>query len=172
MASVAIAQVSYTATDISGNTWEYTYTVTNGGMATPLGEFTVFFNLGQYTNLMVESSPGNWSSIAAQPDPGLPASGFFDAQALNAGLAPGATLGGFSAEFTYLGQGTPGTQLFNMVNPNTYATLSAGYTTLTGSMHQAPEVDPATAISALTLLLGGLEVLRGRGADGPRLIAK
>jgi len=166
--AAANAQVSYTATDISGNTWQYNYTLTNNTSINPIGEFTVFYTLGQYSNLTVESSPGNWSPIVAQPDSGLPADGFFDAQALDAGLAAGKSAGGFSVDFTYLGQGTPGTQLFNIVNPYTYATLSTGYTTLAGSTHQAPEIDPASAAGAMTLLLGSLVVLRGRKVDTPK----
>ncbi len=31
-------------------------------------------------------------------------------------------------------------------------------------VYQAPEIDPATAVSALTLLAGGLAIVRGRRA--------
>lgn len=122
--------ITYTATDVGGSTWQYDYSLTNNSEPSDIGEFTTFFTLSQYSNLSVESSPGNWSSIVAQPDPGLPADGFFDGQALDAGLAPGQTQGGFAVRFTWLGQGAPGAQTFNIVDPSTFATLEAGTTTL------------------------------------------
>jgi len=169
IASSANAQVSYTATDISGSTWEYNYTITND-LTVNLTEFTTFFNVGQYNNLEVVSAPSNWEGgggvLAINPDPSLPAAGFFDAEAADAGLAPGASQGGFSVEFTYLGGGTPGPQLFNFVDSSTYATLEAGNTTLASSSGtgptQAPEMDPSSLVAALTLLLGLLAVTRSR----------
>jgi hypothetical protein len=162
----ANAQVSYTATDISGSTWEYTYTIDNSVLSSNLTEFTTFFALGQYSNLAVLSSPGNWSPIVAQPDAGLPADGFYDAVALDAGLAAGASQTGFSVEFTYGGAGTPGSQLFNIVDSNTFATLATGQTTLAGGgVTSAPEIDPSSLIGAMTLLLGGLAMIRGSAKD-------
>jgi len=156
------AQVSYTATDLNGSTWQYDYTITNSFVPTNVGEFTVFFTLGQYSNLSVETSPGTWSSIVAQPDPNLPADGFFDSQALNNGLAPGGTQSNFSVDFTWLGTGAPGPQTFDIVDTNDYSTLYAGTTTSGSSVAQAPEIDPRSGVGAVVLLLGGLTVLGGR----------
>jgi len=164
----ANAQVTYTATDISGSTWEYDYTVSNSVLSSSLTEFTTFFTLGQYSNLVTETSPGNWSPIAAQPDPGLPADGFYDVLALDSGLASGGSQSGFSVQFTYLGSGTPGSQLFNFVDSSSFATLFAGQTTLSSGGSggsgptSVPEIDPSALVSAMTLLLGALAVMRGR----------
>lgn len=166
----ANAQVSYAATDISGSTWQYTYTVTNNLSSVNLSEFTTFFALGEYSNLTLMSAPGNWSPIVAQPDPGLPADGFYDSVALDSGLTKGSSQGGFSVEFTYNGPGTPGSQVFNFVDSNSFATLGAGQTTLTsagsgggtGGTVGAPEIDPSSSVAAMTLLLGALAVMRGR----------
>jgi hypothetical protein len=168
MVPSAHAQVSYTATDISGSTWEYNYTITNN-LNVNLTEFTTFFTLGQYTNLDVLSAPSNWEggggALAVNPDPSLPADGFFDAEASDAGLAPGASQGGFSVEFTYLGTGTPGAQLFNFVDSSSFAMLEAGNTALSsggsGAM-SAPEIDPSSWTAAITLLLGALALVRGQ----------
>ena len=161
-------RLSYTATDISGSTWEYNYTITNN-LTVNLTEFTTFFTLGQYTNLDVLSAPGNWEggggALAINPDPSLPADGFFDAEASDAGLAPGASQGGFSVEFTYLGTGTPGAQLFNFVDSSSFATLEAGNTTLSSGGSgtvSAPEIDPSSWAVAMTLLLGMLALVRGQ----------
>jgi hypothetical protein len=43
------------------------------------------------------------------------------------------------------------------------STNTAGATTVTGSV-SAPEIDPASAMAGLTLMLGMLAVLRGRSA--------
>jgi hypothetical protein len=148
LGAAAHAQVTYTATDVSGSTWQYNYTFTNNLASGNIGEVTVYYALGSYEGLSVASSPGNWSPLVAQPDPSLPADGFFDVQATDAGLASGNSVSGFAVDFTWLGAGTPGSQVFNIVNP---AGISA-----------APEVDAGTAGAALTLLGGALLVLRGR----------
>jgi hypothetical protein len=173
----ANAQVTYTATDISGSTWEYNYTITNdiAGGTTNLSEFTAFFGASTYSNLAVVSAPSNWEgqggAIAVQPDPIL-GPGFYDAVASDAGLAFGASQGGFSVEFTYLGTGTPGPQEFNFVDPNSFTALVDSYTTLASSSSSSsgggggttsvPEIDPASTLCAMTFLLGMLIVMRGR----------
>jgi hypothetical protein len=165
--STANAQVTYTATDVSGTTWQYDYSITNP-LAVAIQEFTVFFDVSQFSNLTVQASPNTWNSIVAQPDPGLPADGFFDSLALNNGLAPGATQGGFSVQTTFSGAGKPGSQLFNFVDSITFEILSSGDTTPAshggggGGGFSAPEIDPSSAVAAVTLLLGGLAVIRGR----------
>jgi|SRR5271165_903011 len=159
----ANAQVTYTATDISGSTWQYNYTVTND-LTVNLTEFTTFFSLGQYSNLVTESAPGTWSPIVAQPDPNLPNDGLYDSLALDSGLATGATESGFSVQFTYLGTGTPGSQLFNFVDCSGFpcVTLAAGDTTLSGGTVAVPEIDTASTLGAMTFFLGMLVVMRGR----------
>jgi hypothetical protein len=171
--AAANAQVTYTATDISGETWQYDYTI-NNPLLVPASEFTIFFNQNQFSNLSVLASPASWSSIVAQPDPGLPADGFFDTLSLTTGLLPGASQSGFSVQTTYSGTGTPGSQIFNIVDSVTFAILSLGETTSAssggggGGGLMAPEIDPASAASALTLLMGSLAVLRGYRASGGR----
>jgi len=44
-------------------------------------------------------------------------------------------------------------------------TTTGGTVTVTSGTATAPEIDPASALSALTLLLGGVMVLRGSGAS-------
>jgi len=153
--------ISYTATDVSGSTWDYNYTVTNNTAST-INEFTIFASLGQFSNLSIASSPSSFNSVVLQPDAGIPADGYFDALSNSGGLTAGATLSGFSMQFNYLGSGTPGSQLFNIVDPTTFNTLGAGYTTAGGGVTQAPEINSGSAPGAITLLLGSLLVLRAR----------
>ena len=173
-ASVALAPVAgatvitYDASPIGGSTWQYDYSVTNNSLSTPIDEFTIFFSLAKYSNLTVQNSPGSWDSLVAQPDPLLPASGFFDSLAIAGGLAPGKTQSGFSTQFTYKGTGTPGSQLFNIVDSITIAIQDFGDTQPSthggGGGMAAPEIDPSSFASAITLLLFSVAALSGRRA--------
>ena len=108
LTDVRAQTISYMATDVSGITWDYNYRITNNTAST-ISEFTIFASLGQYANLSVASSPSSFNSLVVQPDPAIPADGYFDAQANSAGLADGATLSGFAMQFTYLGSAAAGT---------------------------------------------------------------
>lgn len=126
--SVHATTVIYDVTNISGNRWENTYTVANDTLSIDIEEFTIFFTVGDFENLAVGSAPANWDPLVIQPDTVFPDDGFYDALALSAGIAPGSSLGGFSVQFDYLGTGTPGSQLFEIINPDTFESLDSGFT--------------------------------------------
>jgi hypothetical protein len=157
--------ITYDAVQIGGSTWQYDYSVTNNSLSAPIDEFTIFYSLAKYSNLTVQRSPGSWDSLVAQPDPLLPSSGFFDSLAIAGGLAPGKTLSGFSTQFTYKGTGAPGSQLFNIVDSNTIAILDFGNTQPGRGGMAAPEIDPSSFASAMTLLMFGVAALSGRRAQ-------
>ncbi len=158
--SVSAATITYSTTNVTGNTWLYDYTITNDTLGTPLEEFTIYFDVALYANLVVESSPTDWDPLAVDPDPLLPDDGFFDSVALISGIAPGDTLSGFSVSFDFLGAGMPGAQPFDIVDPNTFAVLENGFTT------------PATVVpvpAAVWLFGSGLLMLAGRLRPARRL---
>ena len=150
VSGVYATTIMYDLSNLGADRWEYTYSVTNNSMSSSIEEFTIYFDLGLYENLAVGSTPTEWDAIVIQPDPAL-GDGFYDALALVTGIAPGATVSGFSVSFDWLVAGIPGSQLFEVVDPITFDILDSGNT--------APVPEPAT----LLLLGSGLIGLIGIG---------
>lgn len=139
----------YTVESISGPDWRYLYTIENNTLLQTIDEFTLYFDRTRYANLAVQSSPSNWDSLVVQPDDAIPADGYFDSLSLIEGIAPGASLSGFSVMFTYLGSDTPGPQPFDIVDAS-FNVIDSGVST--------PVPEPTTA----WLFVGGLLMLLGR----------
>ncbi len=126
----AATTVTYGLTNISGNTWQYSFSVSNDSLMVDIEEFTIYFDYTAYENLAFPASPATWDPLVVQPDTGLPDNGFYDALLFSgSGIGSGQTLGGFTVQFDYLGAGTPGTQYFEIVDPNTFAAIDNGQTT-------------------------------------------
>jgi hypothetical protein len=70
--------------------------------------------------------------------------------ALGLGIAPNTVLSGFSVEFDFLGAGIPSSQLFDIIDPNTFAVLESGTTS------------PVPIPGSIILMLSGLAALRLR----------
>lgn len=143
--------ISYDVQSLGSTTWEYTYTVANDTLGADIEEFTIWFDLALYGNLVATATPADWDPLVIQPDPGIPDDGFYDALALVAGIAPGDSLGGFSVSFDYLGSGTPGAQLFEVIDPATFDLLDEGTTARAAA---GPGPGPAIPEPATGLLLG------------------
>lgn len=127
IAGASIVHYDVSQVDAATHTWQYDFSVTNDSLSGDLGEFAVFFDVGLYSNLQLIASPAGWDSLVVQPDPALPDAGFFDALALGAGLAPGASLGGFSVSFVFAGAGAPGAQAFSIYDAD-FAVIDSGRT--------------------------------------------
>lgn len=126
-ASAMSASIFYEVDALGGNSYNYHYTIENQTVD-PIEEFTIFFELGLYENLVVTTTPLDWDSFVAQPDAQLPDDGFFDSLALVSGIQFGDLLSGFSVQFDYLGAGTPGSQFFEIIDPITFDPISDGFT--------------------------------------------
>jgi hypothetical protein len=128
--SVYATTIFYDLDNLGGNQWQYTYTVSNDSLATPIEEFSIYFDYGLYDNLTVTSSLINWSELAVSPQLilGVPQDGFYDALTLLAGIAPGDIESGFSVSFDWLGSRNPGAQYFDVVYPNDFSVIDSGQT--------------------------------------------
>ncbi len=125
--AVQATPIFYEVQNLSGNSWEYTYTVDNQ-LATAIEEFTIYFELGVYENLAITGSPtSDWDGFAAEPDPLLPDDGFADWLTFGLPIAPGETLGEFSVMFDYLVAGTPGSQFFETLDSG-FEVIGEGFT--------------------------------------------
>lgn len=145
------AKITATGTPLSGNTWSAQFNVANDGTPTTISGFTIYFPAAEFTSLTLIASPSTWDALVIQPDLALPAAGFLDSLAISAGdeLALGQSVGGFEIGFTFLGQSTPASLAFDIVDRN-YTVLFSGYTT---ELVAPPVPEPPTlAILALGLL--------------------
>jgi hypothetical protein len=153
LADATIIYFDVTEIDASTQRWQYDFTVENNTLAAAITEFTVFFELGQYANLTIVASPASWDSLVTQPDPALPDDGFFDSLALAGGIAPGATLGGFSVSFNFLGVGTPGPQSFDILDAD-FNVVDSGRTRPNGMV--AVSAPGSLALFVVALLAMGV----------------
>lgn len=149
--------ITYEATNISGSQWECTYSVTNDTLGADIEEFTIYFDLGLYDNLVATDTPYDWDPLVINPDPNIPDDGYYDALAWSVGIAPGETLSGFTVMFDYLGPDAPGSQYFEVVDAWTWEVLDSGDT-----VHAAaePVPEPATFFLIGTGLLGIIGIRR------------
>ncbi len=128
--TVQAVPMSYQTDKLTGNSWEYTYTINNTS-SSAIDAFTVYFSPVLYENLMITDSPSaDWDGLAVEPDIHLPDDGFADWLTLGVPVNVGETLSGFTVAFDFLGMGAPGSQSFEVVDPVTFAVLSAGVTVL------------------------------------------
>jgi len=143
--------IIYGTSDLGAGRWQYTYEVTNNSLTVPIEEFTLWFDYDLYANLAVETpaTPADWDQLVLQPEPVLLDDGAYDAKTLGAGISLGQTLGEFAVTFDFSGIAEPGSQPYDIIDPQTFQTIDSGITT--------PE--PATL---LLLGLGGMILRRKR----------
>lgn len=151
--------VQYNLVPLGSNNYRYVYTVENNGSlgaGVEVSLFDVMFDPALYAETSLSATTpvplgDNWDEIFLTSAPGLPAA--YDALALAGGVADGATVGGFSVDFTWLGAGTPGNQPFAIYDPVNFDVLEEGVT--------ASDAVPLPA--ALWLLGSGIMTLLGFG---------
>lgn len=157
-AQAAAVSASYSL--VSGNTWQASFSFSNGAGDEAAPGLTVFFDHGLYANLGNAVAPAGWGPLVIQPDAVLGA-GFFDAYAddeLAGALQPGQTLGGFSVQFDYFGGGTPGTLAYEFYRLNENGVLISLQTGTTTTVPAGTELPEPTTLwlgaAAVAALLG------------------
>lgn len=100
--SLHAASVDYSLRNVSGNTWEYDFTLTTVAPLAPNNGFSVYFDVGEAENLTPISNPPDWSVLTIEPGSFIGDSrGFYDALSQN-GLAAGVSLSGFILQLDWL----------------------------------------------------------------------
>jgi len=133
-----MTQIWYSAEELDGGRWQYNYELVNISLTypgpppayRPIEEFTIWFEYGLYDNLAVETpdTPAGWDQVVWQAEPVLLDDGGYDAKASGAGIPPGRSVGGFAVSFDWLGEGEPGPQFYEIIDPATLETIDSGMT--------------------------------------------
>lgn len=108
-------EVTASREHLGGNRWLYEYELDAFPYATGYG-FTVYFDPEQFASLTVAAPAphADWNAVVLQPDPGLGAEGYYDAQALFDDATVDTV---FRVSFDWLGIGLPGPQPFEVREP-------------------------------------------------------
>ena len=150
--AVPMTKICYEPTEVGADRWQYNYEVTNISLAGAIEEFTIWFDIGQYDNLALETldpPAANWDELVWDPDPVISDDGGYDAWVnLATPIGVGQSISGFAVSFDWLGTGDPASQYYEIIDPVTFNTIDSGWT--------IPE--PTTLI----LLGAGLLALRKR----------
>ncbi len=139
---------------LGGDSYRYEYSLTNDGslgLGTAIESFSIWFDPALYdeASLSISSSTvidAAWDEIILSSGIGLPAA--YDALANSGGVLVDETLSGFAVEFLWLDSSSlPGVQVFEIFDPNTFALLDSGLTTLASMT----PIDEPTVISLVAI---------------------
>lgn len=125
------SEIWFEVAELSDGRWQYTYDVSNFNILVGIHEFTIYFAAGLYDGLAVETEgvlAATWGEIVWDPIGGLDIAGVYDALVDVIPIGPAMTASGFSVSFDWLGEGTPGSQYYEIVNPDTFETIDSGQT--------------------------------------------
>lgn len=121
-------EVTATREHLGGSRWLYSYELDAFPYTTGYG-FTVYFDPEQFAAL-TPAAPApstDWNVVVLQPDPGLGAEGYYDAQTLFDDSTVDTV---FRVSFDWFGIGLPGPQPFEVREPApSYDVVESGMTT-------------------------------------------
>ncbi len=166
-ATAGTVAVDYSLTNLGSGEYRYDYSITNNGSlgaGVPIQLFDIFFDPNLYQNLTIVTQPpltSSWDAIILSAVGTSPA--LFDNLATGAGIPDGGTASGFAIQFLFTGSGAPGSQTFEISDPNTFAVLQTG-TTVPATDNTVPE--PATFGTVGLLLALGI-----RGVSRKKIVS-
>lgn len=146
------ASVDFSERFLGGTRWQYNYSLVSSGPSSGLDELTVYFDRTLFSSLEAIYAPTGWDVMVAQPDLAIPADGFYDALLSTGSPLSSAPVDGFQVSFTYLGNGAPPPQPYDLIRSSDFTTLESGMT-----VQVAPAALPEPSTAWLMLL--GLMVL-------------
>ena len=152
--SAHAVEVTASREHLGGDRWLYSYELDAFPHTTGYG-FTVYFDPEQYAALTPAAAPApgsDWDAVVLQPDPGLGAEGYYDAQALFDDSTVDTV---FRVSFDWFGIGLPGPQPFEVREP------APSFEVVESGMTIVPE-PAALAQHAGTLLSLAAMAARGR----------
>ena len=159
------ASVEYTLTDLGGNTWRYDFVLVNSPAAPSFDEFTVFFPGDKYSSIALMSSAAGWDPLVIQPDPGIPADGYFDGLRIAGAMPGGSVATGFALTFSYVAGMRPGRQRFDLIDSSSFTTVYSGTTVATS----VPEPQTHLMLALGLGLMGALQKRRSSSLGRSRL---
>lgn len=124
-------EIYYEITDLGAGRWQYTYDVHNVSLTGGIAEFTIWFGVNDYASLAIETQDppaSTWDELVWQPEPVFNDDGGYDALATGLNITPGQSVYGFTVSFDWLGVDVPGSQYYEIIDPDTFATIEDGYT--------------------------------------------
>jgi hypothetical protein len=144
--------------NLGGGEYQYDYSIYNNGSVNAgaaIQLFDIYFDPTLYTDVSYVSPVSGWTEQVFPAGGDLPADFDVSAQAGNNGIQVGSTVSGFEVDFDYLGQGQPGSQPFQISDPNSFALLQSGNTICTATL---ANFQGGTASSPVGLPAGGCPV--------------
>lgn len=167
--SAFATQIEYTATNNGGGNYTLVYNVINDTLSQDIGGFSIYFgqtadglnftNSFAFDHFTPGDQPVGWDSYSFEPS-AIELPGQFNSDAMGAGIASGASLGGFTVSFDWTGAGSYDGLFFEVFDADgNFSILDTGYTTLGGGNGTAPVPEPATMLLFGTGL-GGVAFFR------------
>jgi hypothetical protein len=160
--------INYGLVNLGGGEYQYDFSIYNNGSlgaGVPVQLFDIAFDPALYTGLsIVTQNPlaSQWNETILGAVGSSPADVDVSAANGNTGIQVGSTVSGFAVDFSWLGQGQPGSQPFQVYNPNSFALLQSGNTisavppiSLQGGTASDPTPLPGSLVDSVSGTISG-----------------
>jgi len=128
MSAAHAVSVEYTLTDLGSDVWRYDFALINSPAAPSFDEFTIYFPSDKYSSIALVSSAPDWDPLVIQPDPGIPADGYFDGLSTTGPMPDDSVATGFVLTFSFLAGMRPDGQRFDLIDSSTFDIVYSGTT--------------------------------------------